>query len=97
MGKTLSGFDVAPTIPLVVGDDPRTCADAVRAYAALYLGGMGSRQQNFYNALAVRMGFEEAAATVQDLFLTGRQRDARGRCRTSSSIDLAAGRPFADR
>ena len=78
VGKTLSGFDVAPTIPLVVGDDPRTCADAVRAYAALYLGGMGSRQQNFYNALAVRMGFEEAAVTVQDLFLSGRQRDARG-------------------
>jgi hypothetical protein len=37
---------------------------------------MGSREQNFYNALAVRMGFEEAAGTVQDLFLTGRQRDA---------------------
>ena len=34
-------------------------------------------EQNFYNALAVRMGFEEAAATVQDLFLSGRQRDAR--------------------
>ena len=39
---------------------------------------MGSQQQNFYNALAVRMGFEEAAVTVQDLFLSGRQRDARG-------------------
>jgi F420-dependent oxidoreductase-like protein len=76
-GKTLSDFDVAPTVPLVVGADPRTCADAVRAYAALYLGGMGSRQQNFNNALAVRMGFAEAAATVQDLFLSGRQRDAR--------------------
>ena len=49
----------------------------MRAYAALYVGGMGSREQNFYNALAVRMGFGEAAATVQDLFLSGRQRDAR--------------------
>ena len=77
VGKTLAGFDVAPTFPLVVGADPQTCADPVRAYAALYLGGMGSRQQNFYNALAVRMGFGESAATVQDLFLTGRQRDAR--------------------
>jgi hypothetical protein len=73
----MTGFDVVPTFPLVVGPDPRACADPVRAYAALYLGGMGSRQQNFYNALAVRMGFGDAAATVQELFLTGRQRDAR--------------------
>ena len=76
-GKSADGFDVAPTFPLVVGADPQACADPVRAYAALYLGGMGSRKQNFYNALAVRMGFGEAAAGVQDLFLTGRQRDAR--------------------
>ena len=63
---------MVPTVPLVVGADPRACADPVRAYAALYVGGMGSREQNFYNALAVRMGFGEAAATVQDLFLSGR-------------------------
>ncbi len=77
IGKTLEGFDVVPTVPLVVGADPRACADPVRAYAALYVGGMGSREHNFYHALAVRMGFAEAAATVQDLFLSGRQRDAR--------------------
>src|SRR5215210_2074505 len=76
VGKTLHGFDVVPTVPLVVGADPRACADPVRAYAALYVGGMGSREQNFYHALAVRMGFADAAATVQDLFLSGRQRDA---------------------
>ena len=76
-GKTFDGFDVVPSVPLVVGADPRACADPVRAYAALYLGGMGSREQNFYNALAVRMGFADAAVTVQDLFLSGRQRDAR--------------------
>ena len=76
IGKSLDGFDVVPSVPLVVGADPRSCADHVRAYAALYLGGMGSREQNFYNALAVRMGFGEAAAAVQDLFLTGRHRDA---------------------
>jgi len=75
-GKTIEGFDVVPTFPLVVGADPRACADPVRGYAALYLGGMGSRTQNFYNALAVRMGYGEAAAAVQDLFLDRRQRDA---------------------
>ena len=64
------------SVPLSVGADPRRCADPVRPYAALYLGGMGSRQANFYNALAVRMGFDEAAATVQDLYLARRHRDA---------------------
>jgi F420-dependent oxidoreductase-like protein len=69
VGKTLEGFDVVPSSPIVIGDDPRACADPIRWYAALYVGGMGSREQNFYNKLAVRMGFEEAAAKVQDLYL----------------------------
>ena len=76
VGKSLDDFDVVPSVPLVVGADPRVCADQVRGYAALYLGGMGSREKNFYNALAVRMGFGETAAMVQDLFLSRRHRDA---------------------
>ena len=72
----LDGFDVMASIPVVVGDDPAACADAVRPYLALYVGGMGSRQQNFYNALASRMGFADQAARVQELYLTGRPRDA---------------------
>ncbi|MCP2180298.1 putative F420-dependent oxidoreductase, Rv3520c family [Prauserella alba] len=68
-GRDLSSFDIAPTVPLVPGDDWRTCADSVRAYAALYLGGMGSKDKNFYNRLAVRMGFEAEAAEVQEKFL----------------------------
>jgi F420-dependent oxidoreductase-like protein len=76
VGKTLDGFDTVPTFPLVVGSDPEACADPVRGYAALYLGGMGSRDKNFYNALAVRMGYRDAAARVQDLFLAHQHRDA---------------------
>ncbi|RZQ65978.1 LLM class F420-dependent oxidoreductase [Amycolatopsis suaedae] len=75
-GRDLAGFDVAPVVPLVVGDDWTACADAVRGYAALYLGGMGSREQNFYNRLACRMGFEEAAAEVQELYLAKQYRAA---------------------
>ena len=75
-GLDLAGFDVVPTVPLSVGSDPRVCAEPVRAYAALYVGGMGSREQNSYASLAVRMGFAEAAATIQDLHLSGRPRDA---------------------
>ncbi len=69
VGRTMAGFDVVPTMPLVVGDDVQAAADAVRSYAALYVGGMGSREKNFYNQLAVRMGFDEAAATIQDRYL----------------------------
>ncbi|HEV7172985.1 LLM class F420-dependent oxidoreductase [Pedococcus sp.] len=72
----LDGFDIAPSVPVVIGDDVQAAADLVRPYAALYIGGMGSRQQNFYNQLACRMGFEEAAAQVQDLYLAKRHRDA---------------------
>jgi F420-dependent oxidoreductase-like protein len=72
----LAGFDIAPTVPVVLADDARTAADAVRSYAALYVGGMGSREKNFYNQLACRMGFEEAAAEIQDLYLARRPRDA---------------------
>ena len=69
VGKTMEGFDVVATMPIVVGDDVQACAEPVRPYAALYVGGMGSRDKNFYNQLAVRMGFEEAAALVQDRYL----------------------------
>jgi F420-dependent oxidoreductase-like protein len=75
-GRSMDGFDVVPTVPLVVGDDWRACADAVRGYAALYLGGMGSREENFYNRLAARMGFEAEAAEVQEKYLARDQAGA---------------------
>jgi F420-dependent oxidoreductase-like protein len=76
VGKTMDGFDIAPTVPLVVGDDPETAAALVRYYAALYIGGMGSREQNFYNALATRMGYGDAAREIQNLYLSKRQAEA---------------------
>ena len=74
--QPLAGFDVVPTVPVVIDDDLAVAAEPLRHYAALYVGGMGSREKNFYNALAVRMGFEQAAAEVQDLYLARRHRDA---------------------
>ncbi len=68
-GLGMEGFDVVPTVPVVVGDDLEACAAPVRAYAALYLGGMGSKQTNFYSALARRMGYEEASDAVQERYL----------------------------
>ena len=75
-GLTMDGFDVVPTVPLVIGDDLEACAAPVRTYSALYLGGMGSRTQNFYNRLAVRMGYPQAAEVVQALFLDRKHREA---------------------
>jgi F420-dependent oxidoreductase-like protein len=72
----LEGFDIVPTVPVVVTDDVEAGAQAVAAYSALYIGGMGSREKNFYNQLACRMGFEDEAARVQELFLAGQHRDA---------------------
>jgi F420-dependent oxidoreductase-like protein len=69
VGADLAGFDVVPTVPVVIGDDLEACAAPVRAYSALYVGGMGSREKNFYNQLAVRMGYDAAAAEVQERYL----------------------------
>ncbi|WP_377642629.1 LLM class F420-dependent oxidoreductase [Oryzobacter terrae] len=72
----MAGFDVVATVPVVVTDDLEAGRAAVADYTALYIGGMGSREQNFYNRLARRMGFDDAADRIQDLYLDGRPRDA---------------------
>jgi alkanesulfonate monooxygenase SsuD/methylene tetrahydromethanopterin reductase-like flavin-dependent oxidoreductase (luciferase family) len=72
----MAGFDVAATVPVVIGDDLDAAAAPLRGYSALYIGGMGSKEKNFYNALARRMGFEQAADEVQKLFLDRRHREA---------------------
>ncbi|WP_377268377.1 LLM class F420-dependent oxidoreductase [Peterkaempfera sp. SMS 1(5)a] len=68
-GKTLEGFDLAPSLPIAVSDDVKAAADAFRPYTALYVGGMGSKEQNFYNKLARRMGYEQAADEIQERYL----------------------------
>jgi F420-dependent oxidoreductase-like protein len=88
-GEPLAGFDVVPTVPLSIADDLDDAADPIRGYAALYLGGMGSRTHNFYNAHARRMGYEQAAAQVQELFLAGNPRDA-GRAVPREFIDATS-------
>jgi F420-dependent oxidoreductase-like protein len=75
-GDPMAGFDVVPTVPVSIGPDVAAAADRLRAYTALYVGGMGSRAQNFYNALVRQMGFDEVAQTVQDLYLDRKPREA---------------------
>jgi F420-dependent oxidoreductase-like protein len=57
-------------------DEQAAALAGVRAYLALYVGGMGARGRNFYNDVAVRYGYADAAATVQDLYLAGRKDEA---------------------
>jgi len=75
-GRSLDGFDIAPTVNVSINDDLAAARDVMRPFIALYVGGMGSRKQNFYNALASRYGFEDAARKVQDLYLEGRRDEA---------------------
>lgn len=75
-GRSLDGFDMAPTVNVFVTDDLASARDAMRPFIALYVGGMGSREKNFYNQLVQRYGFEDAAREVQDLYLDGRRDEA---------------------
>jgi F420-dependent oxidoreductase-like protein len=71
-GRDLDDFDVAPTVQVHVRDDVEAARDAMRPMLALYVGGMGSRERNFYNDQARRYGFERQAAEVQEHYLAGR-------------------------
>jgi F420-dependent oxidoreductase-like protein len=76
VGRSLSGFDIAPTVNAYVSDDRAAARDRMRPFLALYIGGMGSRKQNFYNQQVQRYGFEGAAREIQDLYLDGNKDEA---------------------
>lgn len=75
-GRSLDGFDIAPTVNVFVTDDLQGARDAMRPFIALYVGGMGSRKQNFYNNLVCRYGFEADAKVIQDFYLEGKREEA---------------------
>src|SRR5438105_2149691 len=70
------GFEIAATVSCFVGDDVQALRDALKPYLALYIGGMGAKGKNFYNALVRRYGWEDAAEEIQNLYLEGKQREA---------------------
>ena len=75
-GRSAAEFDVAPFVTVIVGDSVEECMRPIRGSMALYIGGMGARNRNFYNNYAKAMGFEEAAVRIQDLYLSGRRDEA---------------------
>jgi F420-dependent oxidoreductase-like protein len=75
-GKGLKDFDVAPFVPTRMGDDLEECRQPVREQLALYIGGMGARDKNYYKDYISRLGWEGAAADIQNLFLDGKRAEA---------------------
>ncbi len=88
-GKSLSDFEIAPFVPVCVGDDLEACRMEVKQDLAFYVGGMGARSKNFYNDYAGRLGYEAAAAEVQDLFLAGKRGEAAAAIPDSFVDDIA--------
>ncbi len=74
--KSPAKFDIAPYVHVAMGKDLQACMDAVKPKLGLYVGGMGAKGRNFYNDLMCRYGYEAEAAKVQELFLSGRQKEA---------------------
>ncbi|WP_371526159.1 LLM class F420-dependent oxidoreductase [Streptomyces sp. NBC_01283] len=61
---------------LAIGDDAAAVRDLARPQIALYVGGMGAVGKNFYNDLAVAYGYEKEAKLIQELYLSGKKKEA---------------------
>ena len=75
-GRSLDDLDITPQTSLAIYDDLEQARNFMRPYLALYIGGMGAREKNFYSKLVTRYGYGDAAAEIQDLYLSGKQTEA---------------------
>ena len=75
-GRSLDNFQIVPNVSMMISEDRAAARDLMRPVLALYVGGMGSRAKNFYNAAVSRYGFEDDAKKVQDLYLEGKKDEA---------------------
>ena len=75
-GGSRNGFDIAPMTSIAIDDDAERARNLMRPYLALYIGGMGSRDKNFYTQLVSRYGYEDDARKVQDLYLSHKYDEA---------------------
>jgi F420-dependent oxidoreductase-like protein len=75
-GKGFADFDIAPNTSVCISDDLEGARDAMRPLLARYIGGMGSRERNFYNRTVQAYGFADAAREIQDHYLAGRRDEA---------------------
>ena len=61
---------------VAIGEGLEAHRDMARPNIALYIGGMGAKEKNFYNQIFRKYGFEEEAELIQDLYLSGRRSGA---------------------
>ena len=73
---SLPPLDVVAGSVVAIGEGAEKVRDMIRPMVALYVGGMGAKGKNFYNDVACRYGYEDAAAKIQDLYLDGHKDDA---------------------
>ena len=77
--RTRADFEIAATCHLQVvssAEEKAAVIDAMRPFVSLYMGGMGAKEANFHNQVFVRMGYEDLAAEVQKLYLSGEKERA---------------------
>ena len=70
------GFEIGVNVAFRVHDDVEEALWPTKASLAFYIGGMGAKGQNYHTKLMARMGFEEQALRIQELFLDGRRDEA---------------------
>ncbi|MBM4268728.1 MAG: LLM class F420-dependent oxidoreductase [Deltaproteobacteria bacterium] len=75
-GKSWGDFEIAPTVTVILNDDVQKARDAIKPGLALYVGGMGAREKNFYNDHVSRQGWPGPAKKIQDLYLDGKKNEA---------------------
>jgi len=92
---TLADFEVAASVPVIVHDDVETAANFIKPSLALYIGGMGAKSVNFHHDVFARLGYEDVADKVQELYLAGRKPEAIAAIPTSLVEDTALIGPAA--
>ena len=75
-GKGWDGFEIMPTVTVIINDDLEACRSMIKPHLALYVGGMGARDKNFYNDHVSRQGWPGEAKKIQDLYLDGKKKEA---------------------
>ncbi|MEM9203360.1 MAG: LLM class F420-dependent oxidoreductase, partial [Actinomycetota bacterium] len=75
-GGRPDGFDIMGNLTIQITDDVQAAIDAKKPLTGMYVGGMGSEDNNFHREAMARRGFPEAAARIQELWLAGRTDDA---------------------
>jgi len=88
-GRSVDDVSIGTFLTVVVTDDVAAGRDHVRPYLNLYIGGMGSRERNYYNRLWRSYGFEQEAERIQELYLAKR-RDESLAAVTDEMVDLVS-------